>query len=415
MLLAGEGNAPVALVAEVDDGDTAGDADYGPTEDAGRDATGDAPHRSTEYDLSAPDYDARSDADADFTADADADARTDADVDAAPESGGGEPDGASTETDADIALSDVPLGGSCFQDEHCAPGSMAFVPHHCLEGTCTEANFVPVAVGAFTMGCPESADCRPDTEGTQETAVTLSRSVYAQRFEVTQSEYYALTGDVPSGHETCDPTTELCLLPVENVTWFDALRFANLLSDEAGLERCYTLSDCRTSGGKWTCSHLEFEGFDCFGYRLPTEAEWEFLARAGTTSDLYCGDVGFGEDVCNDGAPDHIDDSAWWCGNAGSRTHPVGTLQPNDFGLFDMAGNVAEWTFSAHEPYPDGPLTDPWMDPRDDDGWLELTTRGGDYRSTPTRLQHGSRHHEPVDHQHEHTGFRLVRTMPPAE
>ncbi|MCH8619517.1 formylglycine-generating enzyme family protein [Undibacterium sp. TS12] len=135
---------------------------------------------------------------------------------------------------------------------------------------------------------------------------------------VTQSLYAALTGLSPSIHTDRQA-------PVESVSWLDAVRFCNLLSQTTGLAESYVIA-ADHSGAELVQGSK--------GYRLPTEAEWEFACRAGSNAARY-GD---------------LDDIAWYSGNAAGRPHPVGQKQPNVWGLYDMLGNVWEWCNDQYDP-----------------------------------------------------------------
>ncbi|MGE0128339.1 MAG: SUMF1/EgtB/PvdO family nonheme iron enzyme [Blastocatellales bacterium] len=149
---------------------------------------------------------------------------------------------------------------------------------------------VRVPAGSFTMGSPDSESDRSPDEGPQHN-VTVPR-FYIGKHEVTQAQWKAVMGNNPSRFQGGDN------LPVEQVSWNDAKEFCLKLKQMTGKE-----------------------------YRLPSEAEWEYAARAGTTG-AYAG---------------NLDSMAWYSNNSDSKTHPVGQKQPNAFGLFDMHGNVWEW------------------------------------------------------------------------
>jgi formylglycine-generating enzyme required for sulfatase activity len=161
-----------------------------------------------------------------------------------------------------------------------------------------EIQMVFVPGGTFLMGSPTSETVRDADEGPQ-SDVTV-QSLYMSKYEVTQAEYKAVMGSNPSSFKGDD-------LPVDSVSWNDAVEFCRKLSAKSGRD-----------------------------YRLPTEAEWEYASRAGTTGP-WAGDV---------------DTLAWYGANSGSRTHPVGQKQPNGFKLYDMNGNVWEWCQSKYKPYP---------------------------------------------------------------
>jgi sulfatase modifying factor 1 len=132
---------------------------------------------------------------------------------------------------------------------------------------------------------------------------------------VTQLQYASVTGQRPSG-------VAGERLPVEGVSWWDAVRFCNAWSEREGLTPAYRLG---TEDVEWDAS--------AEGYRLPTEAEWEYACRAGTTGPRY-------------GALDEI---AWYRGNSGERVHEVGGKLPNAWGLYDMLGNVWNWCWDVYD------------------------------------------------------------------
>jgi formylglycine-generating enzyme required for sulfatase activity len=162
----------------------------------------------------------------------------------------------------------------------------------------TEIKMLAIAGGTFLMGSPPSESGRDPDEGPQSN-VTVP-NFYMSKYEVTQSQYRAVMGTNPSAFKGDD-------LPVESVTWDEATEFCRKLSTQTGRQ-----------------------------YRLPTEAEWEYAARAGTTG----------------AATETASLTAWYDGNSGARTHPVGQKEANHFGLYDMYGNVWEWCQSKYKPYP---------------------------------------------------------------
>jgi formylglycine-generating enzyme required for sulfatase activity len=184
------------------------------------------------------------------------------------------------------------------------------------------ANMVLIPANTFTMGTPATEVNRQADEGPQ-TAVTLSREFWIGKYEVTQREYQAVMGSNPSQF-----TGDLNR-PVETVSWLDATNY------------CAKLTQLELAAGRISPGSR---------YRLPTEAEWECAARAGTTTRFsYGDDPGFTA----------LTNHAWYWFNSGFGTHPVGQKAPNPWGLYDMEGNVLEWTQDWYGPYPGGTATDP--------------------------------------------------------
>jgi formylglycine-generating enzyme required for sulfatase activity len=182
---------------------------------------------------------------------------------------------------------------------------------------------VLVPAGEFMMGNPGDVDSRPVHK------VALS-PFYMDKHEITQAVYEKLMGLNPSRHKGADH-------PVERVRWSDAIKFCNARSQSEGLRPCYDVKSR-------TCD------FAAEGYRLPTEAEWEYACRAGSQGDYYF-----------DGGADALAAHAWFKGNAGRTHRPVGRKPPNPFGLYDMAGNVREWCNDRYavDYYAKSPAADP--------------------------------------------------------
>ena len=178
--------------------------------------------------------------------------------------------------------------------------------------------FVWVPPGEFRMG---STSRHADSDETPVTRVRISRGFWMGKFEVTQRQWQAVMGSNPSHFKNCGGDC-----PVEQVSWNEVQEFIGKLKAR--------------SGG--------------LPYRLPTEAEWEYAARAGTETDTYAGDIT--EPMGNDPVLNGI---AWYHENSGRKTHPVGRKAPNAFGLHDMLGNVWEWVGDWKGDYPGGTLTDP--------------------------------------------------------
>ena len=238
--------------------------------------------------------------------------------------------------------------------------------------------FVLIPAGSFLMGSPSSELGRDRDERQHE--VDITHSFYMQTHEVTQGEWQALMGNNPSHFSSCGSDC-----PVENVTWYEALAYANALSDSEGLQECYVLLNCLgRPGNQMECEDVSLNS-DC-GYRLPTEAEWEYAAKAGSRTAFYNGEQ----------MPDDI---AWYDANSNRRTHPVGEKAPNSWGLYDMSGNVWEWCWDRYEErdrYEEG----------------DRIGRGGSWlesaENVRSSLRGGGR---PYDYDFN-IGFRLVRSVP---
>ena len=220
-------------------------------------------------------------------------------------------------------------------------------------------NLIPP--GEFMMGSPESEEGRFSNE-TQH-RVKITKPFYLSAHEVTQEQYERVMGSNPSS-STGDTK------PVERVSWNDAVAFCGKLSDEEGVE-----------------------------YRLPTEAEWEYACRAGTTT-AYS----FGDDVAQ------LGEYAWYGKNSELITYPVGEKLPNAWGLFDMHGNVVEWCQDWYGDYDLQVVSDPIGPASGDHGRV---LRGGAFNLLPKFVRAALRVTNLVpDDRRPSRGFRLARTYP---
>jgi formylglycine-generating enzyme required for sulfatase activity len=223
----------------------------------------------------------------------------------------------------------------------------------CTIGKCLYPLEVYISSGSFTMSSPLGELGRADVRENPQRMVHITRSFVIGKYEVTQGEFESLMGYNPLYFKNCGANC-----PVEQVNWHEALAYLNALSRNRGLEECF---DCTGSGSSVSCSvKTQYSGqnyYNCKGYRLPTEAEWEYAYRVGTNTAFYNGAIT--QTGCNPLDP-NLDKIGWYCGNSGSKTHPVGGKQANAWGLYDMAGNVREWVYDRYQDsYNNLPTTDP--------------------------------------------------------
>jgi formylglycine-generating enzyme required for sulfatase activity len=217
--------------------------------------------------------------------------------------------------------------------------------------------FVLIPAGTFQMGSTTGdSDERPVHQ------VTISQPFYLGKYEVTQAQWQAVMGQNPSLFQGTPN------LPVEQVWWDDVQEFIRKLNAKEG--------------------HTK--------YRLPTEAEWEYAARASTTT-AYS----FGDDATR------LGEYAWYKGNAGERTHPVGKLKPNPWGLYDMHGNVWEWVQDWYQRYESEAVTDP----RGPDLGTHRSRRGCAWNNAAEVCRSTNRYSSP-GYRDDFLGFRLLRPAP---
>ena len=196
---------------------------------------------------------------------------------------------------------------------------------------------------------------------------------------MTQEEYKRVMGTAPDHLQGDD------CLPVHHISWYDAVEFCNAVSRKEGVKPFYEIVGEKPER---TVSILGGSG-----YRLPTEAEWEYACRAGTTGERY----------------GNLSDIAWYGGNSGNQTHPVGKKQPNAWGLYDMLGNVWEWCADwydagAYGRYKIGDLTPPA-------GGSARVVRGGSWgRGSSDRFRCADRSRTAPTRRDGGNGFRCART-----
>lgn len=252
--------------------------------------------------------------------------------------------------------------------------------------------FILISGGSFQMGSPESEAWRVQDETAH--TVTLS-DYYVSKFEITQAEYQAIMGENPSTFTGDD-------FPVESISWMDAVQYCNVRSTQEGLTPAYTVDGQSVS---WDRS--------ANGYRLPTEAEWEYACRAGTDTPFNT-ETSISADEANylGHYPYLIENNYFSQGNLETKpgvyrqtTVPVGSFDPNALGLYDMHGNVGEWVWDWYGSYETGEQTDP-TGPA---SGTRRVYRGGGWNDFGKNLRSAYRATLPPDSSSFNIGLRLVR------
>ena len=221
-----------------------------------------------------------------------------------------------------------------------------------------QLQFMKIEPGTFQMGC-SSGDTMCDPDENPSHPVRLTKAFEIGKFEITQAQWMAVMGEPNRSRFKGDD------LPVENVSWLDVQQFLDGMNARK----------------------------DGYQYRLPTEAEWEYAARAGTKSP-NTGPVG---------------DVAWYNGNSEGHSHPVGQKKPNAWGLYDMEGNVYEWTADWYFDFEEDPIADP----KGPEMGISRVPRGGSWESTARGIRTSNRNMaEPPDRNYN-IGFRVARTAIP--
>jgi len=269
------------------------------------------------------------------------------------------------------------------------------------EGSDVPEGFVLVEGGTFMMGSTEGHDDEKPVH-----RVTVS-DFFISRYEVTVSDFQKFinaTGyrtDAERGdgayvwtgkwEKKADASWKNPYMrqsdqdPVVCASWNDAVRYCNWISELEGLTPAYTISGNSVT---WIES--------ANGYRLPTEAEWEYAARGGNQSRGY-----------TYSGSSSADEVAWYDGNSGNKTHPVGQKKPNELGLYDMSGNVWEWCWDWYGDYGSSSSTDP----KGPSSGSSRVLRGGSWGSLSRRLRTANCHGYLPDLRDLHGGFRLFRTL----
>jgi formylglycine-generating enzyme required for sulfatase activity len=240
---------------------------------------------------------------------------------------------------------------------------------------------VKIPGGTFTMGSPANEAERDDDEIQHQ--VTVS-TFYLGKHEVTQKEWQEVMGNNPSNFQGDN-------LPVEQVSWYEAVEYCNKRSQREGLVPAYTINGTDVS---WDRS--------ASGYRLPTEAEWEYACRAGTGGPFSTGNNITPEQANYDGNYPYNNNAK---GTYREKTVNAGSFAANPWGLYDMHGNVWEWCWDWYGDYPSGAQTDP-VGPA---AGADRVRRGGSWNFDGRYLRSADRGSYAPANRNYYLGFRLAR------
>jgi formylglycine-generating enzyme len=258
----------------------------------------------------------------------------------------------------------------------------------------SQSDMVLIESGYFEMGQAEGNMIQKGmSRGEFPTHNVDLNGYYIGEYEVTQRQWRDIMNNSPGKFKDCDNC------PVECVSWWSAVKYCNYRSIKEGLTPCYTYNG-ETNPEKWTIQKYDNKKIKCDitakGYRLPTEAEWEYASRGGSESKNY-----------RYSGSDKVDDVAWYKGNSDRKTHPVGEKSPNELGIYDMSGNVREWCNDWYDEnyYSKSPKSNPMGQ---DTGQYRVL-RGGswlDFKYTLTVTQRLNS----LPENREGFGFRVARS-----
>lgn len=287
---------------------------------------------------------------------------------------------------------------ACSQTEVFDTGEDEASTNNSLETTDMQIpeNFVLIKGGTFQMGSPDSEAWRSADETQHQ--VTVS-DFYMSKYELSQKDYEEVTGNNPSNFKGEN-------LPVENISWLDAIAYCNALSEKDGLTPVYTIDGQNVS---WNRS--------ANGYRLPTEAEWEYACRAGTTTPFYMENSPSADDANYYGHyPYEIEDNYFSQGNLEVQpgeyretTVPIDSFSENPYGLYNMHGNVSEWVWDYYGEYP----TDAQTNPTGPDSGTLRVYRGGGWNDFAKNMRSAYRATLEQNNGSFNIGIRLVLNAAP--
>jgi sulfatase modifying factor 1 len=322
--------------------------------------------------------------------------------------------GSDSETTVDTEL----FSDSTPPDTVTAPEDTATTDPNCIHPDVVEScdnGWCQIPPGCFITGSPED-ETGHGARSEIQNQVTLTHSFEIQQFEVTQGQWEDAGFTDPS---TFGPNgSGLCAdldCPVDNINWYEAVAFANRMSElhVPVLPPCYTMENYTGEVGKgMVCESVTVNAptiYECEGYRLPTVYEAEYAARAGTTTAFYSGDITYYEIPSECNIDENLDHIGWYCLNSENKSHPVGQKEPNEWGLYDVSGNVFEWVDSRFNGRGSGDA--PVIDPVGPSDGTDRILRGGSWNSWSVYCRSARNFALPPELFSFDFGTRLVRTL----